>query len=442
MRLLRKILRVVLWPLRFWRLALAGVLLLAAAHVIIDQVLLRKLSAQLEQIRREGRPVTYADLKLPEYTGIDNAYAVYEQVMDKLKKEPDAGSWKRYAPLVDRYVDSNPCAPKKDEHPLSAEEKLDLGNYLNKIQPALDLLHTSRDCRVCIIPDALAAVDFVNGDVKTRTVQMSSLSRMRELTRYAAAKGLWEYQQGNTDTAFDWFGVGLNIADNHKSVPTLLGELNRIGCVSIVLGAIQWALYEGDAPTVLPGSFAGELQKCLDQKVYSQTFEDERLYSNEVSVRMGLRAWRVLRPLFTLGQIRMNRFYLQLADLFKEPEFSRQEAVLDGIRQWSKSHWGMFGFTPIVAPAWLRSVEAIRRNIAGSDMCDIAIKLKQYRKEKGVYPDSLSELVQPLTPDPFSGNAFNYKREGDGFQIFSAGKKVTGEGKSKLETNFSWCAVK
>jgi len=442
MRLLKTALRIILWPMRFWRLALAGVLLLAAAQVITDQVLLRKLAVQTEQIRKQGRPITFADLNLPEYTTIDNAHAVYEQVFEMIKKEPEDAAWKGNSLLVARYVPTNPQVPRKTDDPLSEDEKAQLGVYLQKIQPALDLLRTSRNCRLCIIPDLWTEINALGGG-KDKALVLPSLARMRDLTRYASAKGLWECQQGNVDEGFDWFSVGLSIVNNHKSYPTLIAGLNRIGCAATVLGAVQLALYEGDTPAVVSESFTAGLQECIGRGMYAQTFESERLYSNEMFSRMGLNAWRVMRPLFSLDQLRMNEFYLKLSDVFKDADFAQQQSSLDEIRQWTnRASPKLYGMTLVMAPAWLRSVESIRRCMATAGMCNIAVKLKQYRKEKGAYPESLSELAQPLPADPFSGNAFDYQREGDGFRLVSAGKRVIGEGKKRTETSFTWCAVK
>ena len=442
MRILRKIFRFTLWPFRFWRLALAGALLLAAAQVIADQVLLRGLAAQAEQIRREGRPVSFADLKLPEYTTIDNAHAVYEQVFDMIKNARDEAAWEPHSLLSARYVPTNPEVPRTNDDPLSEEERTRLCVYLQKVQPASDLLRTSRDCHVCIIPDVWGEINAIGGDGKEHAFVLPSLSRMRQLARLAAAKGLWECQQGNMDGGFDWFALGLNIANNHKAFPTLLGALNRISCMATVFGAVQTALYEGDIPAALPTSFAAEMRECLSRDVYSRTFECERLYSNEMSVRMGFRAWRVARPIYSLNQLKINESYLQLSDIFRNGDFPAQEAKLRELQEWSDNASGIHMMTKILVPAVLRSVESMRRIMVSSGMCETAIKLKLYRQKNGAYPESLSELAQPLPADPFSGRDFQYKREGEGFRLISAGKKVVVEGKKKVETSFAWCAVR
>lgn len=431
MRLLKNIFYVILWPFRFWRLMLAGVVLLLVAHIIIDQMLLHKLAIQTQQIKEAGYPVTYADLNLSEYTVIDNAHAVYEQAMDMIKKEPDKAAWSHYSLLIGRYVSANPCTPQKEERPLSVEEKVELGNYFQQMQPAFDLLRKSRDCHVCIIPDFMTEINSINARGETVAILVPGLAWMRELTRYAAAKGLWEYQHDNQDAAFDWFAIGLNIANNHYCHPTLLGTLNRIGCVNTVLTAVQLALYEGDISGEIPVSFMTEFQKCLDRNIYAQTFQNERLYSNEMAMRTGWKSqsWRFTRPILSLNELKINQLLCELTDVMMTTDYNQQETTLNAIRQWCEKSSRIYLVPKILVPALLRSVESIRHVMASSGLCDTALKLKQFRQKNGTYPESLSELTQPLPTDPFSGRSFQYVREAKGFTLTSAG-------------NLTWCTLR
>ncbi len=442
MRLLKKVGRALLWPFRFWRLMLAGVLLLAVAHIIIDRVLLRKLAAQTEQFRKEGRPVTCADLKLPEYTAVDNAYTVYEQAMDMIKKTTDEASWSRYRPLISRFIGDNPCTAKLDEQPLSAEETADLGGYLQKVQPALDLLQTSRNCSKCIIPDVLAQLDGSSGDNSKIEAHSSSILRMDKLIRHAVARGLWESRQGNLDAAFDWFALGLNIADNGKGYLGLSGGAFRQSFIHTVLGAVQLALYDGEVPAVLPAAFAEELQKCMDRNSYAKPYEYERLFENDAAIRNGIQAWGVLRPLYSLNQFKMNQCYIQLDDALKEPDFDRQQATLDALEKWLDNASILYVLPKMAFPITLRSVQQIRHALAASALCETALTLKQFKQKNGAYPESLAELASPPAADPFSGRDFNYQRDGDGFVLSSVFMLPAYQGKKSPETNLAWCAVR
>ena len=87
-------------------------------------------------------------------------------------------------------------------------------------------------------------------------------------------------------------------------------------------------------------------------------------------------------------------------------------------------------------------VPQIRHPLATSALCETALTLKQFKQKNGAYPESLSELAQPLPTDPFSGHDFNYKRDGDGFVLSSVFMLPAYQGKKSPETNLAWCAVR
>jgi hypothetical protein len=440
MQFLKKVLFVIFWPFRYWRLLLAGLVLLVAAYISVDQVLLYKLAEQTEQIKQSGRPVTFADLHMPAYTSIDNAFTVYEQVMDMIKKEPNEKEWEQYASLVERYIHANPCAPLKEEKPLSEEELAKLGEYFQKLQPAFDLLFKSKDCRACIIPDIFPQSGSTEALNKTNESVQKWVNGSLELVRHAAAKGLWEYRRGNLDGAFNWFALGLNIANNSISYPTLLGTLVRIGSAGRVLTAVQLALHDGDVPVEFPASFDVELQKFLDRNIYAQTYQNERLYSQELATRMGLTglSWHYMRPFYVLNELKRNQFMYEYTDIMKMDDYAQQEASLDAISEWCKNSSRLYLMAKLTFPAVRKSVSSIRRGLAQAEACNISIKLKQFQQKNGSYPQALSELNIPLTTDPCSGKPFKYEQKDKGFVLTGEGEKGTLQGL----TNVTWCAVK
>jgi hypothetical protein len=70
--------------------------------------------------------------------------------------------------------------------------------------------------------------------------------------------------------------------------------------------------------------------------------------------------------------------------------------------------------------------------IARLAMAEIALSLKAYKGKRGEYPESLQDLEafvgQELPMDPFSGEAFVYRREGAGFLLYSLGVNLEDDG--------------
>jgi len=74
------------------------------------------------------------------------------------------------------------------------------------------------------------------------------------------------------------------------------------------------------------------------------------------------------------------------------------------------------------------------RNEARIGLAQLALALKIFKAEKGKYPDRLAELVPHILPklpqDPFTGKDFVYKKEAEGFLVYSLGENEIDEGGS------------
>src|SRR5439155_18581248 len=54
--------------------------------------------------------------------------------------------------------------------------------------------------------------------------------------------------------------------------------------------------------------------------------------------------------------------------------------------------------------------------------------LLAYRARRGAFPDRLEEAIPAPPRDPFSGRPLKYRREGDGFVVFSVGPEGAFDG--------------
>jgi hypothetical protein len=65
------------------------------------------------------------------------------------------------------------------------------------------------------------------------------------------------------------------------------------------------------------------------------------------------------------------------------------------------------------------------RLIVHRQAAEVALVLSEYRTEHGQYPDTLGDLTEKcpaeLLNDPYSGNELRYRRQGDGYTLYSVG---------------------
>jgi len=111
-----------------------------------------------------------------------------------------------------------------------------------------------------------------------------------------------------------------------------------------------------------------------------------------------------------------------------EIEFSRQY-----VKDWNILAWMLM---PTFTTAQLRYIKCI----CDHEALRVNVALRLYRAEHGEYPAALAAVVpdylEELPPDPFSGEPFRYRREGEGWLLWSVGED--GDDDGALEAERRW----
>ena len=104
-------------------------------------------------------------------------------------------------------------------------------------------------------------------------------------------------------------------------------------------------------------------------------------------------------------------------------------AKLESVRQkMEKAEYGAWAAEQAESFVDGGSLRAQAKVNARAGCLQIVFALKDYKTEHGEYPDSLDQLTKELPLDPFSGKPFLYRKEADGFIVYSVGKNETDDG--------------
>ena len=95
-------------------------------------------------------------------------------------------------------------------------------------------------------------------------------------------------------------------------------------------------------------------------------------------------------------------------------------------------------------------MEIYDRNVAQCDLLELALALRAYKKQHGTYPDRLSLLapthMDALPKDPFSGEDYVYRTEGEGFVLYSVDRDLKDDGgtpmKGRAQGDIVWKILK
>ena len=424
-------------------------LIVSLAHLYINVMPEKQLEREFARMRARGEPVTLEEAAPPEIPDAENAALLYEQAFSFYHT---AGR--------DEEVKLGEIAGK-DLAEWTEEETEVIKEDLEKNQECLRLIVEAASFEKCRFDLDYAA---------SHAIRLPHLSKMRNCARLLARDALLKAREGKTDEALESVRAGLRIGNAFLDEPILTSQLVRIAIGSLMFTASQRILDEDDAsPAILKrlleeldiaegrAALARALQgeRCFQIDMYEKVIKDPALlaqmglpgarpYSPSSRKAFGI-IYSLGRPLFRRDEIFALSIMRRMTDLSKLPYY-KAKADLDKLEQDMQSPPFYRLLSTMLLPS-TRSHLQEARNEVKIGLAQLALALKIYKAEEGKYPDSLSELVpdilQELPQDPFTGKDFVYKREGEGFLVYSLGENETDEGgkwddKNRYQHDIPW----
>ena len=82
----------------------------------------------------------------------------------------------------------------------------------------------------------------------------------------------------------------------------------------------------------------------------------------------------------------------------------------------------------VILPIYSRLAESQADNSAMAEVTRAAAALLAWKGRHGSFPPTLATAITPSPLDPYNGKALQYRREGQGFVVYSVGRKGTDTG--------------
>ena len=467
----RKVFRFIFWPVRHWIFTLVTLALLVAAYAITVQIFQSKLDALYTAAKAAGEATSLEDFQVKDLTDDNNAAVVYRRAQSQFIM-PDGADfdkkqiWKRYTSLKTYTPPQETQKGRGEEEPsgpLTPEEEAMVDTYVTSNGPAYETIREASAKPLCQFGD-YSTPSKVMEEVGSSTSH--NLSMARAVARAIALRAVWEARHGNTDAAYEWIGHGLHLANNLQNDPLLIHGLVRVAMVDLTLNSLDTIMCETPWSGKLPDGFEQELTQILDRNLFARCFEGERFFGEAYEA-----LWGSFPRLMDIP-IRHALYKAQsgIIAAVREPDFTKRgECIaeveryvsMDG-KSWSydsdtnskketkqaipKSMFPSYKIlAQITAPAILRAIEAFDRAVAQAQNAHQALALKRYKQTQGQYPDQLQQLIsgdfKALPIDPFNGEPFHYKKEGEGFLLYSVGRNRVDEGGisgSRMDGDIVW----
>ncbi len=397
-------------------LAVLGLVVLAPMGIeFVSQRGLREIKRQM---RAEGLPLTPAELTRPLPPADQNAAPLYVHLTDMLEKQPLKGD--------DKVLDE-----VTKQLPPPAEHLAQLRQALARRHDVVSLIHQAAQKPQCV---------FNRNYALGPDMLFPEYAKMRGGLRVLTNESLILLADGKTLDAIRNEAMGFKMAQHAASEPTLISKLVGVALNAITLHFMERVLYTaGDQPGVaqavadaisqnwktvsMADGMRGEI--ILGEVVFDML----RAGKFHADAKDGLYANAVARRPSSLSVALLDANELNLLTYQQENlhlmmgSYMNSKAGLDRLDREARS----YPYLPtryiatILVPVFSQARSKQAQGEAQAAVVRMAALAFAYRQSRGQFPDEWAQTNTPASNDPFSDHALTYRREKEGFVLYSAG---------------------
>jgi len=431
------------------------VIVIALAHGIATVILGRKVEGRIEAYKAKGEPVSMADLAGSPIPDSENGAVILDKVQRDLReyRKKEAKEWQR---TLNRYHTSGKKPPESDE---------DLAQ--NIISAGKDKKESPEIWAAAIRYAAPAAAMLPRIEEAAAKLQcrykanwqdgidalFPYMGGIKNITRTLAIKSCLDAKAGKIEETVRSMTDAYKLEESIKEEPSLIGLLVRVALTHMNSYALQNAAGYGHIDKTHARKLYDALENIDIQRDTAVALNGERAFhiwefkaatkrgklyagggSNETwlgnpGIEKVIRSY-MWRPMLYADELSC----LDLLDGYLSIEkWTYREIKSQRIDDRFMSDIPSYAFvTRIDTPVYAKVLAKRDTGIARISGDQIFLALLAYKDSFGQYPGTLDELRSKLgwklREDPFSGKDFVYKREGNGFLLYSIGENLKDDG--------------
>jgi len=400
-----------------------------AARAVLNWTEGRKLTRALAELKAKGVPLTAGDLASP-CSDEDNAARLWKAAVNLLAVEEQ-----------DKEVLGRAFMDLVASKPMEPSHRSALAGVIAKNQKALELLHEMADKPCFLYRDP--------GTPLIEAIPPPEMVKMILATRLIGFDALLEAEKGEVPSAAERIRSGLGFASKVAQEGTMITQLIAVADTRMLAGFLE-AICRGrkvDDEILLrliadlePGPWRERLAQTIKgervvfieaaKKAASGTRMENAYLFGEPSRLNDIRAWLV-RPFLKTD---MRRTLPKLFDLEAQallPYYESRGSLRAQDQQIETLPWYAFVSKLILGnfeAAFLKEAQLEATLLAART----GLACKLFKNRTGAYPEALDALVPGILNevpiDPFTGKPFVYRREGEGFIVYSLGSNEKDDG--------------
>jgi hypothetical protein len=346
--------------------------------------------------------------------------------------------------------------------------------WVNENQKPLDLLVEASRRPRCYFP----STSLINNQNETiLNMSLSGVQGSREVSRSLPARAMWHLGEGRSEEAWQDLLAVHRIARLVAQGHTLVEQLVAIAIDGVACNGTQTLLHHGNLTTeqlqqirrdlaalppfagMAPALDQGERLVVVDLLVHFAATRDMSWsqMSEELEIDPGgAQVFQLISVDWNLVLRNMNRWYDRLAAAARLPDRPQREVALDRIQadlqtlmaesrapaslvasavsRRQRSEVVAAIMLGLFMPAVHATINAQDRANTALQLTQLAAALAEYRAVHGAYPDKLDDLVpgvlDKVPVDIHNALPFFYKRDGEGYLLYSAGDNGADDGGS------------
>jgi hypothetical protein len=427
------------------RKILTVVLVLAALYGAYRYTLHRMVEAEIDAIRKQGYPVTLAELNkwYPQPPPGQNAADVYLQAFKLLAPRQPADT---NLPIV-----GDAKLPPRGQ-PMNQKLGQLVSDYLATNRQALTLLHEGARFRQCRYP-----IDLTRGGATL----LPHLINVRQGVRLLCLEALVEAERGDADRAARSIACALALAQSLSEEPILLSQQVRLTCYWITAGQLEPVLNRVSPLDASLAEWERALAELHSQQKLVRGCAGERCSLIDFSMHPVKSVLDGMGSMPPPPHLRLTAFALRASGLFDVFLLRDLDAVKrfqtvcsmpfpDGVKQTKDADYpDMLTPASLINGLRLASertfVQLVALDTARVTVAMTGVAVERYRVAKGNLPSRLDELVPEfltvVPSDPFDGRPLRYKKLVKGYVVYSVGedgKDDGGDEKKDITFTVEW----
>ena len=399
--------------------------LLFVAFVTLDTRSARELAQVKQQVHAAGLPLEPGELAQPQPSEEENAAPLYVQ--------------------LDRYLNANPLREADRIVEQSSGVNMPFPQKRGQLRQALQ---HRQDVLQQVHKAALRPVCVFNRNYAIGAGMMQpEYARMRSGVYMLRAESALLLADGKPLEAIRNNALGFKIAQHAASDPILIADLSAISIDSITLQGLEQVLYvAGEQPGIAqaveqsiahnwqPHSLAyGMREQFITCTVFMGQMrrggvaylQGGPAFDNGIRGKMQKFSLRIpanWQKFINANEAEMLRQLMQTTQAADLPYWQAHSALQAAQAQW-EAHSSDSGhlLANQLLPVYVQAEVKQTQNRAQAAVARCAASVLAWKQAHGTFPDTLKQAMPMVPVDPFDGQPLRYRREGNGFVIYSVG---------------------